>query len=117
MKHFEWVQQVCESKAMVTAEFPFNEITIVWKVAGKMFCLGDIESFQSIALKCDPEKALELRSEHPQIKGAFHMSKTHWNDVTLEGLSMPFVESLINHSYEIVVQKLTKKTREIILHQ
>ena len=102
---------------MVTAEFPFNETTIVWKVAGKMFCLGDIESFQSIALKCDPEKALELRAEHPQITGAFHMSKTHWNDITLEGLSKPFVESLINHSYEIVVQKLPKKTREIILHQ
>ena len=69
MQHFDWVQQICESKAMVTAEFPFNETTIVWKVAGKMFCLGDIESFQSIALKCDPEKETTEMIHHNIING------------------------------------------------
>ena len=99
---------------MVTAEFPFNETTMVWKVAGKMFCLGDIEAFESIALKCTPERAIELRESHLQITGAFHMNKTHWNDVRLDGLPQSFVAELIQHSYDIVVQKLPKKTRELI---
>jgi predicted DNA-binding protein (MmcQ/YjbR family) len=114
MEQFEWISEYCESKPMVTAEFPFDQTTMVWKVAGKMFCLGDIESFDHIALKCDPEKALALRESHPQITGAFHMNKTHWNDVLLDGLPQPFVASLIDHSYNIVVQKLPKKTRDLI---
>jgi predicted DNA-binding protein (MmcQ/YjbR family) len=115
MNHFDWIQQFCESKPLVTAEFPFDETTMVWKVAGKMFCLGDIREFESIALKCEPAKAISLREEHHQITGAFHMNKTHWNAVELNGLSESFIAELINHSYEIVVQKLPKKTREIIL--
>jgi predicted DNA-binding protein (MmcQ/YjbR family) len=92
----------------------FNKTLFVWKVDVKMFCLGDIEYFDHIALKCDPEIALELRESHPQITGAYHMNKTHWNDVLLDGLPQPFVASLIDHSYNIVVQKLPKKTRDLI---
>lgn len=116
MDHFEWIQHFCESKPLVTAEFPFDETTMVWKVAGKMFCLGDIREFKSIALKCDPEKAIALREEYPQITGAFHMSKIHWNDITFDGMSETVIATLIDHSYEIVVQKLPKKTQEIINH-
>lgn len=114
MEHFSWISEFCESKPMVTAEFPFDESTMVWKVAGKMFCLGDINSFDHIALKCIPERALELREMHPQITGAFHMNKTHWNDVHLDGLSQSFIAELIQHSYDIVVQKLPKTTRALI---
>ena len=99
---------------MVTAEFPFDETTMVWKVAGKMFCLGDIETFEQIALKCDPERAIALRESYPQITGAFHMNKTHWNSVHLDGLPQTMVAELVDHSYDIVVQKLPKKTRELI---
>lgn len=114
MDQFSWISEFCESKPLVTAEFPFDETTLVWKVAGKMFCLGDIQAFDHIALKCDPERALTLRESYPQITGAFHMNKTHWNDIHLDGLPHSFVAELIQHSYDIVVQKLPKKTREII---
>lgn len=114
MEQFDWVQHFCESKPMVTSEFPFDQATIVWKVAGKIFCIGNINQFTHIALKCEPEKAQKLREEYPQISGAYHMSKVHWNDVYFDGLHELLISELINHSYEIVVQKLPKKTRELI---
>ncbi len=99
------------SKPFVEETFPFDESTIVWKVAGKMFCLGDINNFESISLKCNPEKAIELREAYEQIIPGFHLNKSLWNTVYLEGLNLEFVFSLIEHSYEEVVQKLPKKIR------
>jgi predicted DNA-binding protein (MmcQ/YjbR family) len=94
---------------MVTMEFPFDANTAVWKVAGKMFCLGDITQFDSINLKCDPEKAVELREQYTQVEPGFHMNKTHWNTVYFEGLTEKFICSLIDHSYAEVSRKLPKK--------
>lgn len=108
---FELIQNYCLSKPFVEETFPFDETTIVWKVAGKMFCIGDINDFQSISLKCNPEKALELREAYEQIIPGFHLNKSLWNTVYLEGLNLDFVFSLIEHSYEEVVQKLPKKIR------
>ncbi len=108
---FELIQNYCMSKPFVEETFPFDESTIVWKVAGKMFCLGDINNFESISLKCNPEKAIELREAYEQIIPGFHLNKSLWNTVYLEGLNLEFVFSLIEHSYEEVVQKLPKKIR------
>ena len=112
---FEIIQNHCLSKAFVEETFPFDEYTIVWKVAGKMFCIGDINNIISIALKCEPQYAIELREEYEQIIPGFHLNKSLWNTVYLDGLSSEFVISLIDHSYEQVVQKLPKKLREEIL--
>ena len=108
---FELIQNYCLSKPFVEETFPFDETTIVWKVAGKIFCIGDINDFQSISLKCNPEKAIELREAYEQIIPGFHLNKSLWNTVYLEGLNLDFVFSLIEHSYEEVVQKLPKKIR------
>jgi len=105
------IQNYCLSKPFVEETFPFDESTIVWKVAGKMFCIGDINDFQSISLKCNPDKAIELSEAYEQIIPGFHLNKTMWNTVYLEGLNLDFVFSLIEHSYEEVVQKLPKKIR------
>lgn len=113
---FEQIQMHCLSKPFVEETFPFDESTIVWKVAGKMFCIGDINSFESISLKCNPEKAIELRESYVQITPGFHLNKSLWNTVILDGLQIDFVFSLIDHSYEEVVQKLPKKTRNEILN-
>lgn len=109
--YLEIIRQYCLAKPAVSESFPFDSQTIVWKVAGKMFCLGDIETFESINLKCDPEKAVELREAYPQIKPGYHMNKTQWNTVTLDGLSENFIFGLIDHSYEQVVRKLPKTLR------
>lgn len=113
--YFDIVQNYCMSKPLTTEEFPFDSETIVWKVAGKMFCLGNVSNFESLNLKCDPEKAIELRESHPQITPGYHMNKTMWNTVLLDGLSEKFIFELIDHSYEQVVQKLPKKLKEQII--
>lgn len=102
---------------MVEETFPFDQNTIVWKVAGKMFCLADVLDFNSLALKCEPGYAIELREQYEQIIPGFHLNKTHWNTVNLEGLSQEFVYSLIDHSYEQVISKLPKKIRENLTTQ
>jgi predicted DNA-binding protein (MmcQ/YjbR family) len=103
------VRDFCMSLPGVTESFPFDENVMAWKVAGKMFCLGDVRIFESINLKCDPERAVSLREEYHQIVPGWHMNKTLWNTVYLEGLQEKFVETLILHSYQEVVRKLPKK--------
>lgn len=114
---FEIIQQYCFQKPEVTEEFPFDSDTIVWKVAGKMFCLGSVGDFVSLNLKCTPERAAELREEFTQIQPGYHMNKTYWNTVYFDGLSQKLVFELIDLSYNLVVQKLPKKARLAILAQ
>ncbi len=103
------VRDTCISLPMVTEGFPFDQNTLVWKVAGKIFCIGDISNFVSVNLKCDPERAQELRERFPQIIPGWHMNKTLWNTVYFDGLSEKMIVELILHSYDEVVRKLPKK--------
>ncbi len=112
--NFDWVNEYCLSKPATEATFPFDETTCVWKVAGKMFCLADIQDFNTIAVKCDPDLAVELREQYEQIQGAYHMNKKLWNQIELNGLSEVFISEQIDNSYELVVQKLPKKLQQQI---
>lgn len=114
---FELIQQYCISKPGVTEAFPFDQETMVWKVMGKMFCLGNINGFDSINLKCNPEKAIELRETYSQITPGYHMNKTQWNTVYFDGLSEKLIFELIDHSYDEVVQKLPKRIKLELLNQ
>lgn len=116
MTDIETIRLHCIAKVMVEETFPFGDQTLVFKVAGKMFCLMPLDNRDFINLKCDPEYALELREKHPEdIQPGWHMSKTHWNTVALNGmLPTETIVHLINHSYDQVVSKLTKKVREEI---
>ncbi len=103
----------CLSFPMVTEEFPFDSKTLVYKVAGKMFALTDVDEFESINLKCDPERALELRDQYDGIIGGYHMNKKHWNTVATDGsVGDKLILELIDHSYELVFNSLPKKVRE-----
>lgn len=111
--NIEEYREYCLSKRGVTEDFPFDNVTLVFKVAGKMFALADIEGFTSVNLKCDPERAIELRETYSAVQPGYHMSKKHWNTVSIEG-DVPdalFFE-LIDHSYDLVVASLTKKMRD-----
>lgn len=112
--HFETIHNYCLSKKGVQETFPFDNETIVWKVLGKMFCAGNVNQFDSINLKCDPERAVNLREQHPQIIPGYHMNKRLWNTVYFEGLPEKLVFSLIDHSYSEVVRKLRKKDQETL---
>lgn len=93
--------------------FPFDANTLVFKVMGKMFALTDVEEFTSVNLKCDPERAIELRESFSGILPGYHMSKKHWNTVRFqEDVSDKMVYELVDHSYELVVSSLTKKLQQ-----
>jgi len=104
----------CLAKKGVSESFPFDEHTLVFKVMGKMFALTGLERLPAqVNLKCDPDRSVELRAHYDGlILPGYHMSKLHWNTVLLEeGLSNTLLEELIDHSYDLVVQGLTKKLK------
>ena len=107
--NIEEFRDYCLSKKGVTEETPFDVDTLVFKVMGKMFALTGITAFDKINLKCNPERAVELREEYPCVKPGFHMNKKHWNSVAMDlSVSDHLVQSWIDHSYELVVGGLTK---------
>lgn len=105
----------CLNKKGVSEDFPFDSNTLVFKVCGKMFALTDINNFESVNLKCDPEKAIELRELYSWVKPGYHMSKKHWNtiEITWELEEKQFF-NWVDESYHLVVQGLTKKERELL---
>lgn len=114
--NIEAFRAYCLRKAGTTEELPFDDDTLVFKVAGKMFALCSIAAYSSgIALKCEPEHAIELRERYLQVKPGYHMSKIHWNTVLPEaGLPANLLQQWIDDSYRLVAAKLTKKQRQDI---
>lgn len=103
----------CLGKGGVTEEFPFDANTLVYKVAGKMFALTDLENFESVNLKCDPERAIELREQYSQVLPGYHMNKKHWNTVVVDGMLPDFlIKEWIDDSYALVVASLPVKIRK-----
>src|SRR6187402_3098992 len=97
----------CLSKKGVTEHFPFDEDTLVFKVGGKMFALSSLSEWENgnpaANLKCDPEKADELRAEYDGINPGWHMSKVHWNTVKINAdVPDKLLKELITDSYELV---------------
>lgn len=110
--NIEAYRNYCLAKKGVTEEFPFDKSTLVYKVMGKMFALADVDSFQSINLKCDPEKAIQLREAYEGVTTGYHMSKKHWNTVRTDG-SIPekLIYQWIDDSYKLVADKLSRADR------
>lgn len=108
----ESLREYCLSLPLATEDFPFDETTLVFRVLGKIFAMLDLERPDVVSIKCNPDYALQLREEHPEISGAWHMNKKYWNQVNLSGhLEDEFVQGLVRHSYAEVVKKLTRKER------
>jgi len=112
--NLESIRAHCLAFPGVTEECPFRPEVPVYKVLGKMFALlSPDEVPASMNLKCDPERALDLRDQYESILPGYHMNKKHWNTLILNGsLPSPLIKELIDHSYELVVGGLTKKDRE-----
>ncbi|WP_461532185.1 MmcQ/YjbR family DNA-binding protein [Sinomicrobium sp.] len=114
------LRNYCLNKKGATEDAPFGADTIVFKVMGKMFALTSLDKWEagdhSVNLKCEVERAHQLREEYESIQPGYHMNKRHWNTVQLDGgeLSPALIRELIDHSYELVVKGLTKKQREAL---
>ena len=114
--NIEELRKYCLAKKGVTESFPFDEATLVFKVSGKMFALTDLVDAFSVNLKCDPEKAIELREQFPCVIPGYHMNKQHWNTVVIDGsVNDKLLKEWIDHSYDLIVKSLTKKQQQEIL--
>lgn len=108
----EALRSYCLNKASVSEETPFGPDVLVYKVGGKIFALFSIDDFDSINLKCDPEQALELRESYDAVQGGYHMNKKHWNTIYfLRDMQEAEILKWVDHSYELVLSSLPKKTQ------
>lgn len=112
--NIEEFRDYCLAKKNVSECFPFDEQTLVFKVADKMFAYSGLEHHPAkVNLKCDPDWAIELREEYEEIVPGYHSSKIHWNTVTIEGaLQNSFIKQLIDHSYAMVIKGMSKKKQK-----
>ena len=119
--NIEQVRTYCLAKQQVTEHFPFDDNVLVFKVAGKMFLLTGLDTWEkgeaAINLKCDPDYALELREQFESIEPGYHMSKEHWNTVRLyKGeIDWVFTKELIDQSYDLIVKSLPKKVQDTFM--
>ncbi len=112
----ETFRDYCLAKKATSEDFPFGPETLVLKVGGKMFALTGLDSDEfTVNLKCDPDRAVELREQYAEIQPGYHMNKKHWNTVHFEGgLEPRLLRELIDHSYELVVASLKKADRDAL---
>ena len=108
--NIESLREYCLSKPNTEETTPFGPDTLVYKVNGKMFLLTGLDEEQlSFNVKCDPDKAIELREQYDCVQPGYHMNKKHWNTVIVDGsVSSRQLKEWIDHSYALVTTK--KKT-------
>ena len=110
--NIEEFRDYCLSKKGTSEEFPFDENVLAFKVMEKIFALTHLQNFDSISLKCDPEKAVSLREQYPGVVPGYHLNKKHWNTVFTDA-SIPgsLLRDWIDHSYDRVVDGLPKAAK------
>jgi predicted DNA-binding protein (MmcQ/YjbR family) len=108
------LRRCCLAQPGAVEDFPFGPRVSVFKVAGKMFALAALDGAPlEVSLKCEPELALQLRDTYAAIRPGYHLSKRHWNTVTLDGtLPDALVRDLVEDSYDLVMSALPRRTRE-----
>ncbi len=107
------LRDYCLNKKGTIETYPFDETTMVMKVGSKMYCLADIEHIPfSFTVKCDPERAIDLREQYQEVTPGYHCNKKHWNTVTPSGeLRENELYKLIDHSYDLVYSSLKKSEK------
>ncbi|MEJ2510130.1 MAG: MmcQ/YjbR family DNA-binding protein [Anaerolineales bacterium] len=106
----EVIKAYCLAKPGSSAGYPFGEGTLVFKVLDRMYALcSEDEQPLRINLKCDPDDALALRAQYSAIIPGYHMNKKHWNSLIMDGsLQDSLVFELIDHSYQLVISKMSQ---------
>ena len=104
--NIEILREYCISKENAEECFPFGDDTLVFKINGKIFALVNLDGDLSIALKCKPDLAVELRENYPAVRPGYHLNKKHWNTISVDG-SVPDREiyKWIDLSYSLVLGK------------
>ncbi|MFM2316400.1 MAG: hypothetical protein RLZZ155_732 [Bacteroidota bacterium] len=105
---FETCQAISEE---VTSDLPFNESALVFRIENKIFAMVDLDHFEGgINMKCDPERAIELREQYNGIQPGYYTSKKHWN-LVIPNSDVPdkLLKELVQHSFSLVKPKTKKK--------
>jgi len=111
--NIEEFREYCLAKKAVSEGFPFDDTTLVMKVADKIFALANLDGDLRINLKCKPEKAIELREQYPAVQAGYHMSKKHWNTIFVDGsIADDQIKSWIDDSFNLVISKMPKSFRD-----
>ncbi len=114
MMNIEELRDYCLTKSAVTESFPFDESTLVFKVAGKMFLLTDLVDAFSINIKNIPEKVIELREQYPSVLPGYHMNKIHWITVMIDGtITDNLLKQWIDESYNLIVAGFSGKEKAL----
>ena len=112
--NIEEFRAYCLTKKAAVEEMPFGPDTLAFKVMGKIFASSGLQRLPTqVNLKCEPEKAAELRERYDGlIIPGYHMNKRHWNTLLIESLSPELLTQLIDHSYNLVVEKLSTTSKK-----
>jgi predicted DNA-binding protein (MmcQ/YjbR family) len=110
MMNIEQLHEYALSLPDVTESFPFDETTLVMKAGGKMFLLVSLDADPlQFNVKCDPERAIELREEYACVLPGYHMNKKHWNTIVVDGtLTNKQLKEMVLDSYNLIVKKKNK---------
>jgi predicted DNA-binding protein (MmcQ/YjbR family) len=108
----EKLRDYCLAKKHTNESFPFDEDTLVFKIGGKIFALISLKKADFVNLKCDPETAINFREQYNAVQPGYHMNKKHWNTIYFnQDVDDSFILNCIDHSYDLVVNSLTKKLK------
>ena len=108
----EELRNFCLSLPGAEEGFPFDKTTLVFSVRSKMFCATNVETFEFINVKCNPEKAILLREKYKEVIPGYYMNKNHWNSIMTKGrIGDNLMKEWIRDSYTLIVSNLPKKTQ------
>ncbi len=114
--NIEELRNYCLSLKEAEEKMPFDNNTLVFTVKGKIFCLTNIENYEFINLKCQPEIAIELREKYSEVTPGYHMNKKHWNSVNTHGnITTKLLKQWILNSYNLVIAGLPKKVQKELI--
>lgn len=116
--YIDQLRDFCLLLPRVTEDFPFDASTLTFRVEGKIFVLCDIDTFDFINVKCNPENIVEWREQYEEVKPGYHMNKSKWNSVYMNrNLSDTIIFEMIKHSYYEVCISLPKKIHVVLLEE
>ncbi|MDA3944412.1 MAG: MmcQ/YjbR family DNA-binding protein [Bacteroidetes bacterium] len=113
--NIEEIRNYCLSKDFVTESLPFGDDALVFKVAGKMFLLANLDGPLRISIKASPDEVIERQEKYPEAIPAYHMNKQHWVSVVVEQVAdLNRLRNWIDRSYELVLLSLPKKQQQAL---
>ncbi|MBR4803617.1 MAG: MmcQ/YjbR family DNA-binding protein [Bacteroidales bacterium] len=108
----ERFRMLCLSLPQATEDMPFDDTVVVFRLKGKIFACIATDTPELAVMKCDPERAMELRERYSCVEGAYHWNKKYWNQIRFnEDVDDKMFVALIAHAYNEVNRKLPKKDR------